>query len=324
MPISSNVEYALRLRDALVSYTDEFEFVRKENPFEIKLNGVAISFVLHTVSSTSRAIADECRIQVRAENHRYLRRCYLRHGRIAILGYYPKLDVFTAWDPEVFAKMRNVTTGFTEYSRFSVQQRASVGGISIYIDSDNQNVVTMRPEFLGAYLENMTVFHSAPEAALTRVVSQFPDEKSVVPVEQKVHGIRKKIVLTRKQYPRDPRFVRAVKEAYVHSCAFCGIQLELVEAAHIVPHGKPDSSNEVGNGVLLCALHHKAFDQGLIMIGADFRLTVDKKRRQYLVHLGRDNGIGTVDRLVGRKMRLPADREHWPTSGNLGRRQKYY
>jgi putative restriction endonuclease len=182
----------------------------------------------------------------------------------------------------------------------------------------------MRPEFLGAYLENITVFHSSTEAALRRVVSQFPGEKSILPIEQKIRGVRKKIVFKRKQYPRDPNFVRVVKEAYSHSCAFCGVQLELVEAAHIVPHGKPDSSDDVSNGILLCATHHKAFDQGLIRIGADFRISVDRKRREYLVHLGRANGIRTLDGLAGRRMKLPINRRHWPTSRNLERRRRYY
>lgn len=46
-------------------------------------------------------------------------------------------------------------------------------------------------------------------------------------------------------------------------CAICGIDLvEVLEAAHLVPHARGGAASS-GNGRLLCANHHRAYDAGL-------------------------------------------------------------
>lgn len=73
---------------------------------------------------------------------------------------------------------------------------------------------------------------------------------------------------------RDPQFRERVLRAYGRACAVCGLHLELdgrsvgVDAAHIRWHsaGGPD---EVGNGLALCALHHRLFDLGALSLSAD-------------------------------------------------------
>ena len=59
---------------------------------------------------------------------------------------------------------------------------------------------------------------------------------------------------------RDPKFKKHVYHIYDNRCAMCGIQLELIEAAHIVPHSHEAGSDDVTNGISLCALHHKAYE----------------------------------------------------------------
>ncbi len=63
---------------------------------------------------------------------------------------------------------------------------------------------------------------------------------------------------------RDYSFSGRVLGAYGHRCAFCDIQLGLVEAAHIVPVSHEASTDDTHNGVSLCALHHKAYDAALV------------------------------------------------------------
>lgn len=66
---------------------------------------------------------------------------------------------------------------------------------------------------------------------------------------------------------RDPGFRHAVLRAYEQKCAVCSFDVRLgsrtvaLDAAHIKWHqaGGPD---DVRNGIALCVLHHKLFDEG--------------------------------------------------------------
>jgi predicted restriction endonuclease len=63
---------------------------------------------------------------------------------------------------------------------------------------------------------------------------------------------------------RDARFSRRVVDAYRGLCAMCGLDVGLVEGAHIYPVSAPGSSDEAWNGLALCANHHRAFDRHLV------------------------------------------------------------
>jgi putative restriction endonuclease len=80
---------------------------------------------------------------------------------------------------------------------------------------------------------------------------------------------------------RDPGFRADVLRAYEWCCAICGFQARLghafigLEAAHI-QFWQDDGPDVVQNGVLLCSLHHKAFDLGAIGIGRDLRILISQ------------------------------------------------
>ncbi len=67
---------------------------------------------------------------------------------------------------------------------------------------------------------------------------------------------------------------------YPVRCAVCGLDVECVlEAAHLVPHAAGGRAS-VGNGRLLCANHHRAFDSGLLRwTGERFEWTAAAPRR---------------------------------------------
>ncbi len=74
--------------------------------------------------------------------------------------------------------------------------------------------------------------------------------------------------------PRDPAFRKALLDMWSGRCAVCGFEARYadrpfgVEAAHIKWHaaGGPDTPD---NGLLLCVLHHRALDRGLLGLRAD-------------------------------------------------------
>ena len=81
---------------------------------------------------------------------------------------------------------------------------------------------------------------------------------------------------------RDPYFRDRIIRAYEHQCAVCGFNVRMghalvaLEAAHIKWHqaGGPDSE---GNGIALCALHHKLFDRGAFTVSPQLHIQVSDR-----------------------------------------------
>ncbi|RAY11532.1 restriction endonuclease [Actinomadura craniellae] len=104
---------------------------------------------------------------------------------------------------------------------------------------------------------------------------------------------------------RDPAFRIEVLEAYEYSCAFCGYEGWLdgvgvgLDAAHVRwrTYGGPD---ELGNGLCLCALHHRLFDRGVLGLSPDRTVTVSRK---YVGRAGTSRML--VLDLTGRPARAP-------------------
>jgi hypothetical protein len=66
--------------------------------------------------------------------------------------------------------------------------------------------------------------------------------------------------------PRDPRFKFETLQYYGPTCAMCPLAVTaLLEAAHIVPK-KHRGADDPRNGLILCPLHHAAFDRGYVRI----------------------------------------------------------
>jgi putative restriction endonuclease len=72
-------------------------------------------------------------------------------------------------------------------------------------------------------------------------------------------------------------FRERVLAAYRRSCSLCRLRHEeLLDAAHIIPDGKPRGDPVVPNGLALCKLHHAAFDSNVIGIRPDLLIEIRK------------------------------------------------
>jgi len=65
---------------------------------------------------------------------------------------------------------------------------------------------------------------------------------------------------------RDARFSRHVIAAYDARCAMCGLDADLVQAAHIYPAAASGSHDAPWNGIALCPNHHLAFDRHMLAV----------------------------------------------------------
>jgi putative restriction endonuclease len=74
------------------------------------------------------------------------------------------------------------------------------------------------------------------------------------------------------------RFRGRVIVAYRSHCAICRLkELRLLDAAHIVGDTQPTGEPLVSNGLSLCSIHHRAFDQDLVGISPDYEVRVSPR-----------------------------------------------
>lgn len=72
-------------------------------------------------------------------------------------------------------------------------------------------------------------------------------------------------------------FRERVLAAYRRTCSLCQLRHEeLLDAAHIIPDGRPRGDPVVPNGLALCKLHHAAFDSNIVGIRPDLVIEIRK------------------------------------------------
>lgn len=114
-------------------------------------------------------------------------------------------------------------------------------------------------------------------------------------------------------------FRRALLLAYQGRCAICGLTFEdALQAAHLIEWNACNAAQRMAtcNGLLLCATHHRLFDNGYITISPDHTV-------YYVDPKGRDGKYSSADSqastaLHGKMAFMPKDRRHWPSSECLG------
>jgi putative restriction endonuclease len=74
------------------------------------------------------------------------------------------------------------------------------------------------------------------------------------------------------------RFRGRVVPAYDSRCAICSLkELRLLDAAHIVGDLELSGEPTVRNGLSLCSIHHRAFDQNLVGVSPDYLVHVSRR-----------------------------------------------
>lgn len=124
-----------------------------------------------------------------------------------------------------------------------------------------EKVLILDVDTLSCILEDLPLYLKVDpdDETCPQAVRQNEKEYDISPVE-----VRKRISTSR--WERDWSFRNKVLAAYGFKCAICRCDEEnLLEAAHIrsVADG---GSDDVKNGICLCANHHIMFDKGLIKI----------------------------------------------------------
>jgi putative restriction endonuclease len=69
-----------------------------------------------------------------------------------------------------------------------------------------------------------------------------------------------------------------VLPAYAEQCAICRLkERRLLDAAHIRADASVDATASVTNGISLCTIHHRAYDQDLVGVDGDYHVHVARR-----------------------------------------------
>jgi putative restriction endonuclease len=252
---------------------------------------------------------NEYRIQITGTDH---------FGKIPgektlILGWWKEVEVFAGFD----VRKHLGKLGFSPsiQIREEALREAYVNGFAPCDKGNKEVAVAFRSDFFVEYVHNLEELHnfgqSTADLAILSEVTQNPEINDENIQIQDID--RKTTVISVSKKIRDVNFRKRVLTAYTFRCAVCGIQLKLVEAAHIIPVYHENGTDETRNGLALCALHHKAYDQGLIIVGENYSVLTNQGHINELKKLNLDDGLANFTQALRPIILLPpsiSDRPH--------------
>lgn len=133
----------------------------------------------------------------------------------------------------------------------------------------------------------VTDIDEASKTFLVKLYKNFPDNisetKDLISKKQlepfRLYEKNKKTVIQKSTArPNQGKFHFQVIKLYGQECAVCGINHKtVIEAAHILPKAN-NGSDHPGNGIPLCANHHKLFDNHRFTIDINMQVLVSNGR----------------------------------------------
>jgi putative restriction endonuclease len=260
--------------------------------------------------------AHEQRIQITGVPGRFLN---VPGATTFIFGWSPTYEVFAAWEYS-----RHADTDFAHRSSPSMQVpqtaliQAQSSGLAYAQNQYAETVVAIRPDYLSAYLAEWATLHNTPEAGGDApVVKEIVGQDIEAPIKDIPEGPRKVKLVELQRKVRDARFRTNVIGAYQRRCAISGYDIDMIEAAHIVPVEHKDGTDSLSNGLCLTVIHHVAFDKGLIGVGPTYKVLINQSRLEELKRLSRDVGWDWFKQSLRDDITLPSKREFYPDPEKL-------
>lgn len=233
-------------------------------------------------------------------------------GPTLLLGYEPNTRCFAGFD---LRKHRVFSTQSPSIQiNINTLRDAVRDGFAFARKGNDEIAVAIRPDNLLSYALNCESLHeSGADAVVSDILSRVGRFEAVSDKEiSALTTERRRVVSKVSRLARDSDFRRKVTVAYDRKCCVTGLQLRLIDAAHILPVGADGSTDSVQNGLCLSPTYHRAYDRGLIFLGEDRRMLINRQKRDDLARLGLAGGLTEFESHLGREIFLPADRTQWP------------
>lgn len=237
---------------------------------------------------------------------------------LIVLGWHDAYKVFAAFDP----KKHIAQAGHSPSAQIkeSVLAEANRNMFAAHVNAKGETIIAMRATFFMTYVTNAVQLHKFGKAAELNSLNEIGAKRGHTDADQspEITGKeRKEVLRTIKQKVRDADFRDRIMTAYKCTCAMCSVQLKLIDAAHIVPVDSPKSTDETNNGIALCALHHRAFDNGLVSFDSGYKIEINQPNLQKLAALGLDGGYNAFKNNLRAVIDVPADRRDHPHPSHI-------
>lgn len=234
-----------------------------------------------------------------------------REAITLLLGWHGGYEVFAAWD--IRRHDGQDSSSPSAQIREEILRQAHSRQFAVGTRNNGEIVVAFRPQFLIDYARVAATLHR------TGIVDDLEILNDVATVSdadiREVESVeRRQVVSTIVRRYRAADFRQRVLGAYGHRCAMCGIQLELLDAAHILPVAADNSTDETNNGVALCKLHHAAYDRNLVSFDENFAVEVSGAEAQRLAQMQRTGGLSGFRDMLKSALILPNDRRDYPST----------
>ena len=237
-------------------------------------------------------------------------------GKTLILGWWDDTGVFAGFD--LSRHMGELGASPSIQLRQAALYQAVINGFAPHNKGNGELAIAFRPDFLATYVEYLESLHDCGhvdrELEILQQIGQDPQSLNDAEIDEEVAEPRRYAVVSTRRALREIDFRDRVLTAYGQRCALCGVQLRLLDGAHILPAAHPDSTDGTNNGVALCALHHRAFDRALVTFDPDYRVHLNRAVVEDLRATDHAGGLEDFENALRPILSLPPDRKDRPAS----------
>jgi putative restriction endonuclease len=228
-----------------------------------------------------------------------------------LLGWHEDWNVFVAFDIRRHDGQASASPSIQV--PLDALRGAHAHSFSSHVRGNGETVIAFRTEFLFDYLISAESLHGVvATSAAARAVLNRIDAVDDAQIESAADGARRVVLGSIRRRFREHDFRTRVLSAYGNRCAMCGIQLRLIEAAHILPVAADGSTDITANGVALCANHHKAYDANLVSFDELYQVQVSDSKVSELSSVDLTKQLASFRRALLPALSLPADRRDYP------------
>ncbi len=233
-------------------------------------------------------------------------------GPTLLLGYEPNTKCFAGFD----LRKHRIFSRKSPSIQININtlREAVRDGFAFSQKGNDEIAIGFRPDNILAYALNADSLHeSGADARISTLLNKVTRLEPITSAETvSIPEERRRVVAIISRLTRASDFRHKVTVAYDRKCAVTGLQLRLIDAAHILPVGADGSTDEVTNGLCLSPTYHRAYDRGLIYLTEDRRMLINDQKKRELVKLGLGGGLPEFEAQLGRQIFLPPDRKQWP------------
>lgn len=233
-------------------------------------------------------------------------------GITLLVGYEPDTSCFAGFD----------VTKHTSFSTKSPSIQIPIttlhdalqNGLSFTRKGNEEIAIGIRSDQFLVYALNAALFHQEGAIeGMPELLQKATELQEIVPKDiEKLPEERVKVIQEVNRYSRDSTFRKRVITAYERRCAVTRMQLQLIDAAHILPVGVEGSTDETSNGICLSPTYHRAFDRALIFLDDELRMRINPRKEAELIAANVHGGLAEFKSYLDKRVHLPYEKNLWP------------